>query len=240
MRGLGTIVNVLAVLVGGGIGLVVKNGLRQRFCDILNQACGVATIFIGASGALQGMLHAGQDGTIAAQGSMLVILSLVLGGLAGEALNIELHIEGLGTRIRNMIHTREDSRFVDGFVTSTLIICVGAMAVVGAIQDGLTGDYSMLFAKALLDFIIVMVLAASLGLGVLFSAIPLGIYQGGITLLSVGIAKYMSDGMIADLSCIGSVLIFCVGINLTFGKKVKVGNLLPALLVPVLYHLLKF
>lgn len=238
MRGLGTIVNVIAVLAGGGIGIFLKNGMKQRYCDILTQACGVATIFIGISGALQGMLLVTEGGTLVSQKSMLVVFSLVTGGLAGEACNIELHIEGLGDRIRKRLHGLGDSRFVDGFVTSTLIICVGAMAVVGAIQDGLTGDYSMLFTKALLDFIIVIVLAASMGCGVLFSFIPLGIYQGGITLFAAMIEPYMTDAMTGDLSCIGSVLIFCVGINLTFGKKVRVGNMLPALLVPVIYHLL--
>ncbi|MBQ7841626.1 MAG: DUF554 domain-containing protein [Lachnospiraceae bacterium] len=237
MKGLGTLVNVLAVLAGGGIGLIIKNGLKQRYSDILTQGCGIATIFIGISGALQGMLIVGQDGSISTQKSLLVILSLVIGGLVGELANIEVHIEEMGEKIKRMLHGKSDSRFVDGFVTATLIICIGAMAVVGSIQDGLTGDYSMLFAKALLDFIIEMVLAASMGLGVLFSALPLGIYQGGITLFAALIAEYMTDAMIADLSCIGSVLIFCVGINLTFGKKVRVGNMLPALLIPVIYNL---
>lgn len=238
MRGLGTIVNVIAVLAGSGIGLVIKNGMKQRFSDILTQACGVATIFIGVSGALQGMLAVAEDGTLTGQKSMLVILSLVIGSLAGEGCSIEDHIEGLGERIKKRLGRIGDSGFVDGFVTSTLIICVGAMAVVGSIQDGLTGDYSMLFAKSVLDFIIVLVLAASMGAGVLFSFIPLGIYQGGITLFAALIERYMTDVMIADLTCIGSVLIFCVGVNLTFGKRVKVGNMLPALLVPVIYHLI--
>ena len=230
MKGLGTIVNVAAVIAGSGIGLLIKNGLRQRFQDILMQACGIATIFIGIGGALTGLL----------KNTMLLVFSLVLGSLLGEALNIELHMEHLGDTLKALVNAKKDTQFVNGFVTATLVICIGAMAIVGSIQDGLTGDYTMLLAKSLLDFVIVMVFASTLGIGVMFAAIPLGVYQGGITLGASLISGYMNETLISNLSCIGSVLIFCVGVNLAFKKMIKVGNMLPAILVPIVYNFLTF
>lgn len=242
MKGLGTIVNVLAVILGSGIGIVIKSGMKQRFQNILMQACGISTIFIGAGGVLSGLLAAGSSGQLETQNTMLLIFSMVFGGLIGEFFNIELKMEQLGETLKNLLGNKAgkatDSRFVDGFVTSSLVICVGAMAIVGSIQDGLTGDYTMLFSKAILDFVIVMVFASTFGIGVTFSAVPLGIYQGGITLFASLIASFFDESLIDNLSCVGSVLIFCVGLNVAFGKKVKVGNLLPAILIPVIYSLL--
>ena len=236
MKGLGTLVNVLAVLAGSGLGMLIKTGLKRRFRDILMQACGIATIFLGISGALAGLLKV-ENGAVSTQNTMLLIFSLVLGGLAGEALNIEAGMEALGGRLKRLERDKSDSRFVDGFVTASLVICVGAMAIVGSIQDGLTGDHTLLFSKSLLDFVIVMVFAATFGLGVMFSALPLGILQGGITLAAALVAGFLSEALISDLSCVGSVLIFCVGLNVAFNAKIRVGNLLPALLVPVLWAL---
>lgn len=238
MRGIGTVCNVLAVLAGGGIGLCLKSGLSERFQNILMQACSLAVIFIGASGAMTGLLTV-SEGTLSTQGSTLMVLSLVLGGLLGEALNIEQRMDDLGEKLRRRFSSQGDSNFVNGFVTASLVICIGAMAVVGAIQDGLNGDWSMLLAKSMLDFIIVMVFASTLGPGVLFSAIPLGVYQGSITLFASFIAPYMTDSLIAGLSFIGSVLIFGVGVNLLRPHSFRVGNLLPALLIPVFWELIQ-
>ena len=237
MRGIGTIVNVVAVLIGSYLGLCVKGGMKEKPQQILVQACGLSTIFIGISGALEQMLVVDSEG-IQAQGTLLLICSLVIGGFVGEVLDIESRLDTLGEKIRRMVKAKNDSRFVDGFVTSSLVICVGAMAVVGSVQDGLTGDYSMLLSKAVLDCIITLVFASSMGIGVLFSAVPLGIYQGAITLLAVFIAPYLTDTMISSLSMVGSVLIFGVGINLLWEKKMRVGNLLPSLLVPIVYDLI--
>lgn len=236
MRGLGTIVNVAAVLIGSGLGIMIKGGMKEKNQQILMQACGLATLFIGISGALQQMFVI-EEGVIQTQGTLLVICSLVIGGFVGQRLDIESRLDLLGEKIRGLVKVKSDSRFVDGFVTSSLVICVGAMAVVGSIQDGLTGDYSMLLSKAVLDFIITFVFASTMGIGVLFSAAALGIYQGAITLLAVFIAPYMTETMISSLSMVGSVLIFGVGINLLLEKKLRVGNFLPALIVPIMYDL---
>ena len=237
MVGTGTIVNVAAVIIGGGIGMLVRGGIKQRFQDILMQALGLSTLFIGVSGALKGMFTVNGEG-LETGGTMVLILSLVLGALIGEGINIEKQFERFGEWLKRKVKSSGDSRFVEGFVTASLVICVGAMAVVGSLQDGLTGDASMLYTKSILDFVIVLVLASALGKGVLFSALPLGILQGSITLFAGVIAPVLSDRMIDNLSFIGSALIFCVGINLCFGKKIKVGNLLPALVIALLAALI--
>ncbi len=236
MKGLGTIVNVLAVLAGGGIGLILKGGMKQRYQDIMMQALGMATIFVGIVGALQGMLTV-QDGSLGSQGTLLMVLSLTLGGLVGEFLNIELRLEHFGEWLKKKVHAEKNARFVEAFVTTSLVVCVGAMAIVGALEDGLEGDPGTLIVKSALDFAIVIVFASTLGAGSLFSALPIAVWEGGITLAASFVAPYMSDAMILDLSAVGSVLIFGVGVNLLFDRGIKVGNLLPAMIGPVLYHL---
>ena len=235
MIGLGTIINTLAVVVGGLIGMCLKNGLKKNLQDILMQACGVATIFIGASGTLAKMFII-ENGSLSTQGTMLLIFSLVLGGILGEAINIEEKMDFLGERIKKAVKAEKDNLFVEGFVNVSLIICVGAMAIVGSIQDGISGDYSLLATKAVLDLVIVVVFASSYGLGAVFSAVPIFLYQGGITLMAAIGGSFLSDAIISDLSFIGNALIFCVGVNIAFGKKFRVGNMLPALLVPIVYH----
>ncbi|MBQ8767149.1 MAG: DUF554 domain-containing protein [Clostridia bacterium] len=234
MFGLGTIINTVLVILGGIIGLFFKKGIKDRYEKTLMAACGVSTIFIGVTGTLQGMLTVA-DGKIQTQGTMLLIFSFVLGGLIGEFINIEKRMDNLGEKLKKLFHAEKDNKFVDGFVNTSLIICVGAMAIVGSIQDGLTGDYSMLTAKAVLDLVIVVIMTSTYGLGAICSAIPIFVYQGGITLLGHFAGNIISDELIGYLSYIGSALIFCVGINITFGKKIKVGNLLPALIIPVVY-----
>ncbi len=237
MIGTGTLINVGAVVVGSGIGILLKGGIKKRFQDMLMQAMGMATMFIGVTGAMQGMLKIGKDG-LESQGTLMLILSLAIGGFLGEWLDIESRLEHAGEWLKEHFRAEGDSMFVEGFVTSSLIICVGAMAVVGSIQDGLIGDASMLIAKSLLDFAIVMVFASTMGIGVMFSALAVGVYQGSITLFATLIEPWLTTTMIANMSFVGSVLIFGVGINISFGKKFKVGNMLPAILMPVIWELI--
>ena len=239
MFGLGTIINTVLVILGGAIGLLFKKGIKERYEKTLMAACGVSTIFIGVTGTLQGMLTV-VDGKIQTNGTMLLIFSFVLGGLIGEFINIEKRMDDLGEKLKKMFHAENDNKFVDGFVNTSLIICFGAMAIVGSIQDGLPGDYSMLTAKAVLDLVIVVIMSSTYGLGAICSAIPIFVYQGGITILGHFAGNVISDELIGYLSYIGSALIFCVGINITFGKKIRVGNLLPALIIPVFYVIGKY
>lgn len=232
MIGLGTIVNVAAVLVGGGVGLLLRGGLKERFQTTLMQALGLSTMLVGLSGALKEMLVI-EDGALSVQGTMLMILSLVIGGFVGEALKIEQRMESLGEWVKRRVGAHNDAHFVEGFVSATLIICVGAMAIVGSLQDGLTGDASTLYTKSLLDGVLLIVMASTLGVGTLFSAIPLGVYQGAITLCAAVAAPLMSDRLISNLSLVGSVLIVAIGCNIACGKRFSPANLLPALLGPV-------
>lgn len=238
MIGLGTLINTAGVIAGGLIGLGLKNGIRKNMQEIMMQACGAATIFIGGAGALSKMLVF-QDGKIETQGTMLLIFSLVLGSLLGEWIGIEQKMDLLGEKIKKAVKAENDHLFVEGFVNVSLIICVGAMAIVGSIQDGISGDYSLLVAKAILDLIIVVVFAATYGIGAVFSAVPIFIYQGAITLAAAFLGSFVSETVINELSFIGSVLIFCVGVNIGFGKKFRIGNMLPALLIPVVYEAIR-
>lgn len=237
MRGLGTIINTLAVLAGGLIGMCFRTGMPKKMQDTLMQACGVASMFIGVAGVLSKMLVV-EDGKFATQGTLMLILSLVVGAVIGELLDIEQKVEVLGEKIKAAAKVKNDNHFVEGFVNVSLIICVGAMAIVGAIQDGISGDYSMLAAKAVLDMIIVIVFASTYGLGAVFSALPIFIYQGTITLFAMAFGSFASEAVINDLSFVGSALIFCVGVNICFGKKINVGNLLPALVIAIAPELL--
>lgn len=232
MIGLGTIANTAAVIVGGFIGLVFKKGIKEEIQDSIMKVLGVAVIFMGIAGSMTGLLQVSEDGTtLETTGTMLMILSLVTGVILGEILKIEDHMETLGEKLKKLFKVKKDTKFVEGFVSNALIICVGAMAVVGSLQDGLTRDASMLYAKAILDGMITIVFAASFGVGAIAAAIPLFIYQGGITLLAGFVAPYLTDQVIHNLSYVGSILIACTGINMLFGKKVKVGNMLPALIM---------
>ncbi len=237
MAGLGTIVNSLAVIVGCVLGLFIKKGLSERFENIIMKALGLSTVFIGASGVLCGLLTI-ENGVLSTKGTMLMIFSLVIGSIVGEGIRIEEKLESIGEKLKKAVGADKGSgRFVEGFVTNTLVICVGAMAIVGSLNDGLFRDPSILYAKAILDGVIGLVFASTLGIGALFAVVPMAIYQGSITALAHFIEPYLTDVMVSDISYVGSVLIFAIGINLAFGKKFKVGNMLPAIVIPVVYNL---
>ncbi len=237
MTGLGTIVNVAAVVAAGFLGVLLKGGIKERFQSTIMGVLGISTMFIGAAGTLQEMFVIG-NGSLSTQGTMLLVLSLIIGAFVGELLNIEARLEKLGEWLKDKVKAKNDNKFVDAFVNSTLVICIGAMAIVGSLQDGLTGDHNTLFVKAALDFPIILIFASTMGIGAVFSAIPLGLYQGAITLCAGLISPYLSDTLISNLTLVGSAMIFAIGVNLAFGKKFKVGNFLPGLLVPVVYEII--
>lgn len=239
MTGIGTIVNVVAVILGGLLGLLFKKGLKERFREIMVQACGLAVIFIGAAGAFE-MIFTVEDGGLVSGSTMLIVISLVVGGLVGELINIEKGLDTAGEKLKRLVKAGNDNKFVEGFVTASLVICVGAMAICGPIDEALTGDPTTLFVKSILDMIIVMVFASVYGVGAIFSALAVGIYQGFFTVFGVFVSGFMTDALIASFSGIGSVLIFAVGVNLLWPKKIRVGNLLPALIVPVIYEAIKY
>ena len=232
MIGLGTIINCAAIIVGGVFGLLFGKLLKERVQDTLQKANGVCVLFIGIAGAMEGMLRL-SGSTLSSGRSMLIVASLALGALVGELMNIEHWVERFGEWLKIKTGNAKDKDFVNGFVTASLTVCIGAMAVVGSIKDGIEGDISILTTKAILDLIIVMVMTCSLGKGCIFSAIPVAVFQGTITALARLIKPLMTEAALANLSLIGSVLIFCVGLNLVWGKKIKVANLLPSLVFAV-------
>lgn len=239
MAGLGTLINVGGVLLGGFGGLLCGKRLGKNVQDTLMGAVGVCVLFLGISGALEQMLSI-DKGALKSGGTMMMIASISIGAVIGELLNIEGRFEQFGEWLKRITKNHGDPPFVDGFVTTSLVICVGAMAVIGAVTDGLTGDYSILAAKAVLDMIIVLVMTASKGKGCIFSAVPIFLFQGLITLFARFIEPVMTHQALANLSLTGSVLIFCVGLNLVWGKKIKVGNLLPAIVIAVIWAFLPF
>lgn len=237
MPGLGTIINTAAIVAGGLLGLLCKNLLTKSMEDTLLKATSLCVLFIGIGGAMAQMLKFA-DGTLEASGSMMLIVCFVLGSITGELLDLEGRFEGFGAWLRKKTHNESDSGFLAAFVHASLTVCIGAMAIVGSIQDGLLGDASLLCAKAALDAVIILVMTASMGKGCIFSAVPVAVLQGSVTLLSRLLAPVMTDAAIAAISFTGSILIFCVGLNLIWGKLVKVANLLPTLVFAVIYALI--
>lgn len=197
------------------------------------QANGVCVLFVGISGAIQEMMTVTSDG-LESGGTMMIVGSFAIGSLLGEWINLEHRIEQFGNWLKVRTGNSTEKMFVNAFVTASLTVCIGAMAVVGSIQDGISGDHSTLVLKAVLDMLIICVMTASMGKGCIFAAIPVGIFQGVITLLARAIQPVMTERALSNLSLTGSMLIFCVGINLLWEKKLKVANMLPAIVIAVI------
>ena len=218
----GVLTNVAAILVGGGVGLLLGKKVNVRFQKTMTQGLALCILLIGLSGALDG------TDTIGA------IVCMVLGAIIGEALDIERRLDGLGEWVQRRMKGH-GSNVSQGFVTASLLFCVGAMAVVGSLDAGLSGKYDTLFAKSILDGVSALLFATTLGVGVLFSAAPILIYQGAIALLAGLMQPLLSDAVVALMSGTGGLLIAGLGLNMLGIEKIKVGNLLPAIFVPIIY-----
>ncbi len=238
MTGLGTLVNTAAVVVGGIAGTLLKSGIPDKYKKTVMQGIGLSVLFIGVSGTIKEMLVILDGNKLDRQFIMLMIFSLVIGGLLGEAIKIETRLENLGNWFQRKIPTKGGS-FSNGFVTASLVYCVGAMAIVGSLEDGLSGNPSTLFAKSILDGVSAVIFAATMGIGVAFSAIPVLVYQGAITLASGFLKPWLNETVISQMSLVGGILIFAIGINLLEIKKINVGNLLPAIFIPVIYYVIR-
>ncbi len=232
MPGLGTIINVALILAGGAAGLAGARLLTPRVRDALMKAAGVSVMFVGLAGTLEHMLQI-SGGGLASSGSLMLVASLAAGSLVGELADIDGRFERLGVWIRDRAGAAGDAAFVDGFVSTSLTVCIGAMAIVGSIQDGIAGDWSVLALKGALDALIVAVMSASLGRGCIFSALPVGVFQGSITLLARLVQPIMTPAALDNLALVGSVLIFCVGVNLIWKGTFKPANMLPAVVFAV-------
>ncbi|MCQ2523545.1 MAG: DUF554 domain-containing protein [Lachnospiraceae bacterium] len=234
MPGLGTIINAVAIIIGGLLGHFFGKILNERVQDSLIKASGVSVLFLGIAGALEGMLRV-EDGHVLSGKAVFIVVSLSLGALVGELLNIEGQFERFGEWLKKKTGNSKDNNFVSGFLTASFTVCIGAMAIIGSIEDGINHNYSILFTKALLDLIIIMVMASSLGKGPIFSFIPVAIFQGFVTILARIIEPLLNANAISMLSMVGSILIFCVGINLVWDKKIRVASLLPSVLFAVIF-----
>lgn len=222
---IGTLINCAAIVLGSALGLLIRRGLKTSVANTVMQGVGLSVILIGLMGAIK------------TQNTLLVILSMVLGGVVGSLINIDERMNRLGAFAQRKL-THGDgsaSTFAKGFVTACLVYCVGAMAVVGALDSGIRGDHSTLIAKAALDGITAVIFTSSLGIGVMLSAVPVLIYEGLIALLGTAIAPLLSEAVIIEMSAVGGLLIAAIGINMLLDKDIKVANLLPAILIPFLY-----
>jgi uncharacterized membrane protein YqgA involved in biofilm formation len=209
---LGTVVNAVAIVAGSLIGILLKKGISQKLADAVIKGTALCVLYIGIDGALKG------------QHVLVAILSIVAGCIVGTLLDLDLRLKNLGDRIEARMKHGAEMGFANGFVTASLLYCVGAMAILGSLSSSLKGDHSILFTKSMLDFIQAIVLAATLGFGVAFSAIPVFLYQGTITLLASFIAPVLSDAAVADMTCVGSLLLIALGLNMLGVTKFKVMN----------------
>lgn len=224
---LGVIVNVITVILGSCIGLLLKKGIPEKVSTAAMIGLGACTLYIGISGSLCG------------ENVLIVIASIVLGVILGTLLNIDGAINKLAKNVETKLK-KEGQRIslAEGLVTATLLFCIGSMTVTGSIQAGLVGDNSVLITKATLDFVSSMMLASSLGFGVLLSAVSVFVIQGGLVLLAGLIAPFMSTGAINEMTCVGSILIIMIGTNLMGITKIKVADFLPAIIfAPVIYNI---
>ena len=237
MTGLGTLVNCAAVIVGALIGMLFKKALKERFCELITQSMGLAVIFIGAAGGIGRIieLNKTENGTVQI---VMMVLAFTLGSFLGELINIQHLTERFASWLKVKTKSENDNGFVSGFVSASLTICVGAMAVIGPIQDALSHDYSTLFTKAVLDLVIIMVMASAMGKGTAFSVIPLAAVQGSITLIAKLVEPYLTQSAVTNISFVGSMMIFCVGVNLMFDKKIRVANMLPTIIFSVAFSFL--
>ena len=221
---LGTVVNTIAVVIGAVIGLFIKKGLSEKLTDALMKGLGLCTLFLGIQGSLRG------------ENSLVLIISIVAGTIIGELVNLEDKISLLGIWLEKRVKKENGAKnsVAEGFITASLLFCVGALAVVGSLQSGLSGDYEMLFNKSTLDFVTALILASTLGVGVVFAAGFVFVYQGSITLAAQWIAPFLSERIINEMTCVGSVIIIGLAFNMLGITKLRIMNYLPAIFIPIL------
>ncbi len=226
---LGTYVNTVVIIIGSIFGLLIKKGLKEKYKTIIMHGVSLSVLFIGISTTLNGILNGGEP--------ILFIISLVVGGVIGEWIDIDNRLHKLGDYLQSKVGTGEHN-IAKGFVTASLIFCIGTMAILGSLESGLQGKHDMLYAKSVLDGVTSIILTSTLGIGVAFSAFAVLIYQGSITLLAKFIEPILTTEIIREISIIGGILIFSLGLSLLDIKKIKTANLLPAILIPPIYYLL--
>ncbi len=218
---IGTIVNVIAIILGSLLGLLIKSKIPEKVNKIIFQVIGLFTITLGITMAIK------------TNNSLVLVFSLIIGSVIGEILDIDKYLENLSLILKNKLKSSND-KFSEGFITATLIYCIGPMAVLGSLEEGLGNSPNLLLVKSVLDGVASIALSSALGIGVIFSSIPLFLYQGGITLFASYVSKYLSDAIIVELSAVGGILLLGLGMNIAEIKKFKVVNMLPSLIIVVI------
>ncbi|QCX34843.1 DUF554 domain-containing protein [Caloramator sp. E03] len=222
---MGTIVNAIAIIIGSVIGIIIRRGLPNKIKDTLMNGLALCVLFIGISGVLKG------------NNTLLIIISIVIGGIVGELIDIDRILIKLGNRVEENFKGKE-SKISEAFVTSTLLFCVGSMAIVGALESGLTGNHHTLYAKSMIDGIVSVIYSSTLGIGVAFSSAAVFLYQGLITLCASFLKGFLIESVISNMTAVGSLLIIGLGLNMLGVTKIKVANLLPAIFLPIIYQLI--
>lgn len=230
---MGTIVNAAAVVLGALIGLKIRRGLPKKMEQTGMKLLGLSVMIIGLNGIISAMMTAQTDGHLVSSGSLLLIVSLVIGGVLGEYWDIDGKLIQGGKWMERKFGKEG---FAKGFINASLVYCVGAMAIVGSLADGLSGDSSILYIKSMLDFICSIILGSTLGFGVLFSFVPILLYQGTITLFASALSPLISDSLLSSICMVGFTIVLCIGINFLGLTEIRTANLLPALLVPIIYE----
>lgn len=222
----GTLVNAMAIIAGSFIGLLFKGGIPEKYRVTVMHAMGLAVILVGINAAMK------------TDALLMVIISLGIGSLVGEFLRIEARLDQVGDWLEKRF-SRHGDGISKGFVTTSLLFCVGAMAIVGSLESGLSGNHQTLFAKSIIDGITAIVFASTMGLGVIFSALSVFIYQGVITLSAAYLRQFLVPEVVAQMSSVGGLLIVAIGFGLLDIKKLRIGNMLPAIFMPLLYIVFK-
>ncbi|MBR5535196.1 MAG: DUF554 domain-containing protein [Clostridia bacterium] len=239
MTGIGTIVNVIAVMAGSFVGLFAKKLISDRLREGIMAALGLAVFTIGLSGIVTNSIFV-SGSSLSSEFTLLMILALAIGTLIGTLIDIEKRLDDLGRFFQEKLTKNQSgSTFAEGFVSASLLFCVGSMAIVGSLNDGISHDPNILFAKSILDGIMAVVFASTLGVGTMMSCLSLVVYQGGITLCASLVAPYLTDTVISQMGLIGNVLIMAIGLNFVYKPKFKVGNMLPSVFIPFIYYLFK-
>lgn len=221
---LGTIVNTIAVIVGAAVGMLLKKGIPEKLSDTMMKGLGLCTLYLGISGSLEG------------QNSLILIISMVVGALIGEGIDLDAKLNHFGSWIESKFKSKDGEKvsIAEGFVSASLLFCVGAMTIVGSLQSGLQGNHEMLFNKSMLDFVAAIIFASTMGVGVMLSAAFVFVYQGAITLAAQWLAPFLTDTIIAEMTCVGSVIIVGLALNMLGITKLKVMNYVPAIFIPII------
>ena len=233
MPGVGTLIDMSGIIAGGATALAFGRLFSEQMKNMMMTVCGLSVFVIGITGIMQGMLTV-SGGVVSVNGSISLLISLVAGAAIGESLGIERGINMLGALLQKQVKQNDGAGLADGFVKASMVVGIGAMAVMGPITEGLYGDHSMLIAKAAIDFVIIMVLTVPYGKGCLFASLPVGVLQGSLTLIASQAKTFLTDAALASLTTTGSIMILCLGINLIWNKEIRVANMLPMVVIGVI------